>query len=61
MNEYKQKNNESKGHLCHFDSLLVSKSFSISILRIREERERQGLTREQVCDTEEELTVKQLM
>ena len=29
--------------------------------RIREERERQGLTREQVCDTEEELTVKQLM
>ena len=33
MNEYKQNNNESKGHLCHFDSLLVSKSFSISILR----------------------------
>ena len=29
--------------------------------RIREERERQGLTREKVCDTEEELTVKQLM
>ena len=29
--------------------------------RIREERERQGLTRAQVCDTEEELTVKQLM
>ena len=29
--------------------------------RIREERERLGLTREQVCDTEEELTVKQLM
>ena len=29
--------------------------------RIREERERQGLTRVQVCDTEEELTVKQLM
>jgi transcriptional regulator with XRE-family HTH domain len=29
--------------------------------RIREERESQGLTREQVCDTEEELTVKQLM
>ena len=29
--------------------------------RIREERERQGVTREQVCDTEEELTVKQLM
>ena len=29
--------------------------------RIREEREHQGLTREQVCDTEEELTVKQLM
>ena len=29
--------------------------------RIREERERQGLKREQVCDTEEELTVKQLM
>ena len=29
--------------------------------RIREERERQGLTREQVCNTEEELTVKQLM
>ena len=29
--------------------------------RIREERERQGLTREQVCDTEEALTVKQLM
>ncbi len=29
--------------------------------RIREERERQGLTREQVCDTEDELTVKQLM
>ena len=29
--------------------------------RIREERERQGLTREQVCDTEEELTFKQLM
>lgn len=29
--------------------------------RIREERERQGLTREQLCDTEEELTVKQLM
>ena len=29
--------------------------------RIREERERQGLTREQVCDTEEEITVKQLM
>ena len=29
--------------------------------KIREERERQGLTREQVCDTEEELTVKQLM
>ena len=29
--------------------------------RIREERERQGLTREQVCDTEEELTIKQLM
>ena len=29
--------------------------------RIREERERQELTREQVCDTEEELTVKQLM
>ena len=29
--------------------------------RIREERERQGLTRDQVCDTEEELTVKQLM
>ena len=28
--------------------------------RIREERERIGLTREQVCDTEEELTVKQL-
>ena len=28
--------------------------------RIREERERLGLTREQVCDTEEELTVKQL-
>ena len=26
--------------------------------RIREERERQELTREQVCDTEEELTVK---
>ena len=26
--------------------------------RIREERERQGLTREHVCDTEEELTVK---
>ena len=29
--------------------------------RIREERERQGLTREHVCDTEEKLTVKQLM
>ena len=29
--------------------------------RIREERERQGLTREHVCYTEEELTVKQLM
>ena len=29
--------------------------------RIREERERLGFTREQVCDTEEELTVKQLM
>ena len=29
--------------------------------RIREERERQGVTREHVCDTEEELTVKQLM
>ena len=29
--------------------------------RIREERERLGLTREHVCDTEEELTVKQLM
>ena len=29
--------------------------------RIRQERERQGLTREQVCDTEDELTVKQLM
>ena len=29
--------------------------------RIREERESQGLTREHVCDTEEELTVKQLM
>ena len=29
--------------------------------RISEEREHQGLTREQVCDTEEELTVKQLM
>ena len=29
--------------------------------RIREERERLGLTREQVCDTEEEITVKQLM
>ena len=29
--------------------------------RIREERARLGLTREQVCDTEEELTVKQLM
>lgn len=29
--------------------------------RIREEREQLGLTREQVCDTEEELTVKQLM
>ena len=29
--------------------------------RIREERERQELTREQVCDTEDELTVKQLM
>ena len=29
--------------------------------RIREERERIGFTREQVCDTEEELTVKQLM
>ena len=29
--------------------------------RIREERERIGLTREQVCDTEGELTVKQLM
>ncbi|MBS5747237.1 MAG: helix-turn-helix transcriptional regulator, partial [Streptococcus sp.] len=29
--------------------------------RILEERERLGLTREQVCDTEEELTVKQLM
>ena len=29
--------------------------------RIREERVRQGLTREQVCDTEDELTVKQLM
>ena len=29
--------------------------------RIREERERQDLTREQVCDTEDELTVKQLM
>ena len=29
--------------------------------RIREERERIDLTREQVCDTEEELTVKQLM
>ena len=29
--------------------------------RIREEREHQGLTREQVCDTEDELTVKQLM
>ena len=29
--------------------------------RIREERERIGLTREQVCDTEDELTVKQLM
>ena len=29
--------------------------------RIREERERLGLTREQVCDTEEELTVKQLI
>ena len=29
--------------------------------RIREERERQGFTREQVCDTEDELTVKQLM
>ena len=29
--------------------------------RIREERERQGLTREQVCYAEDELTVKQLM
>lgn len=29
--------------------------------RIRQERERQGLTREQVCDIEEEITVKQLM
>ena len=29
--------------------------------RIRKERERQELTREQVCDTEDELTVKQLM
>ena len=29
--------------------------------RIREERERQELTREQVCDSEDELTVKQLM
>lgn len=29
--------------------------------KIREERERQGLTREQFCDTEDELTVKQLM
>ena len=29
--------------------------------RIREERERQELTREQVCDTEDELTIKQLM
>ena len=29
--------------------------------RIREEREQLGLTREKVCDTEEELTVKQLM
>ena len=29
--------------------------------RIREERERIDFTREQVCDTEEELTVKQLM
>ena len=29
--------------------------------RIREERERLGLTREQVCDAEDELTVKQMM
>ena len=40
----------------------MSENIKIKIgKRIREERERQGLTREQVCDTEEELTVKQLM
>ena len=42
--------------------LCISEDIKIEIgKRIREERERQGLTREQVCDTEEELTVKQLM
>ena len=42
--------------------LCMSEDIKIKIgKRIREERERQGLTREQVCDTEEELTVKQLM
>ena len=40
----------------------MSEEIKIEIgIRIREERERLGLTREQVCDTEEELTVKQLM
>ena len=40
----------------------MSEDIKIAIgKRIREERERLGLTREQVCDTEEELTVKQLM
>ena len=40
----------------------MSQDIKIEIGKIiREERERQGLTREQVCDTEEELTVKQLM
>ena len=41
---------------------MMSEDIKIEIgKRIREERERLGLTREQVCDTEEELTVKQLM
>ncbi|RGW73893.1 helix-turn-helix domain-containing protein [Streptococcus salivarius] len=40
----------------------MSQDIKIEIGKIiREERERQGLTREQVCDTEEEITVKQLM
>lgn len=42
--------------------LCMSEDIKIEIgKRIRQERERLGLTREQVCDTEEELTVKQLM